>query len=156
MVYTIYILCYDLWYLHFLLYWCAIPNWPDVLNFGKPCAHKEIFCSYCMEQYGVQIQFCNSVSVVVHYCHWRQTGRKSGGAEWEFETYLVKFETYLVKFETYSVLWDYKTKKKMGAPAPAAPASLAPMVIIINQPLKWPQSTGEFRSNFSCWESMKP
>ena len=57
-----------LWYLHFLLYWCAIPNWPDVLNFGKPCAHKEIFCSYCMEQYGVQIQFCNSVSVVVHYC----------------------------------------------------------------------------------------
>ena len=26
--------------------------------------------------------------------HWRQTGLKSGGAE--FETYLVKFETYLV------------------------------------------------------------
>ena len=29
-----------------------------------------------------------------------------------------------------------RPKKKMGAPAPAAPASLAPMVIIINQPLK--------------------
>ena len=52
--------------------------------------------------------------------HWRQTGRKSGGAEWEFET-------YLVKFETYSVLRDYETKKTTGAPAPAAPASLAPM-----------------------------
>ena len=61
------------------------------------------------------------------YVHWRQMGRKSGGAEWEFETYLVKFETYLVKFETYSVLRDYETKKTTGAPAPAAPASLAPM-----------------------------
>ena len=40
--------------------------------------------------------------------HWRQTGRKSGGAEWEFET--------------YSVLQDQKTMS-----APAAPASLAPM-----------------------------
>ena len=28
------------------------------------------------------------------HIHWRQTGLKSGGAE--FETYLVKFETYLV------------------------------------------------------------
>ena len=28
--------------------------------------------------------------------HWRQTGLKRGGAEWEFETYLFKFETYLV------------------------------------------------------------
>ena len=55
--------------------------------------------------------------------HWRQTGRKSGGAEWDFET-------YLVKFETYSVLRDYETKKTTGAPAPAAPASLAPMNII--------------------------
>ena len=25
-----------------------------------------------------------------NYFHWRQTGLKSGGAEWEFETYLVK------------------------------------------------------------------
>ena len=49
--------------------------------------------------------------------HWRQTGRESGGAEWEFET-------YLVKFETYSVLRDQK--KTTGA---AAPASLAPMPI---------------------------
>ena len=48
-------------------------------------------------------------------------------AEWEFETYLVKFETYLVNFETYSVLRDYETKKTTGAPAPTAPASLAPM-----------------------------
>ena len=53
------------------------------------------------------------------YIHWRQTGLKSGGAEW-------KFETYLVKFETYSVLRDYETKKTTGAPAPA---SLAPMLI---------------------------
>ena len=52
---------------------------------------------------------------------------KCGGAEWEFETYLVKFETYLLKFETYSVLRDYETKKTTGAPAPATPASLAPM-----------------------------
>ena len=44
--------------------------------------------------------------------HWRQKDRKSGGAEWEFET-------YLVKFETYSVLQDYETKKTTGAPAPA-------------------------------------
>ena len=51
-------------------------------------------------------------------------GGKSGGAEWEFET-------YLVKFETYSVLRDYETKKTTGAPAPAAPASLAPMLISI-------------------------
>ena len=51
-------------------------------------------------------------------------GRKSGGAEGEFETYLVKFETYLVKFKTYSVLRDYETEKTTGAPAPA---SLAPM-----------------------------
>ena len=59
--------------------------------------------------------------------HWRQTGRKSGGAEWEFET-------YLVKFETYSVLRDYETKKTTGAPAPAAPASLAPMIICTLKP----------------------
>ena len=26
----------------------------------------------------------------MRYAHWRQTGLKSGGAEWEFETYLVK------------------------------------------------------------------
>ena len=58
-----------------------------------------------------------------NHCHWRQTGRKSGGAEGEFET-------YLVKFETYSVLRDYETEKTTGAPAPAAPASLAPMKII--------------------------
>ena len=63
--------------------------------------------------------------VILHvnkHNHWRQTGRKSGGAEWEFET-------YLVKFETYSVLRDYETKKTTGAAAPAAPASLAPMLI---------------------------
>ena len=47
---------------------------------------------------------------------------KSGGAEWEFET-------YLVNLETYSVLWDYETKKTTGAPAPTAPTSLAPMQI---------------------------
>ena len=34
------------------------------------------------------------VKIYIHYRHWRQTGLKSGGAE--FETYLVKFETYLV------------------------------------------------------------
>ena len=54
--------------------------------------------------------------------HWRQTGLKRGGAEWEFETYLLKFETYLV-------LRDYETENTTGAPAPAAPASLAPMYI---------------------------
>ena len=58
----------------------------------------------------------------ITHMHWRQTGLKSGGAEWEFET-------YLVKFETYSVLRDYETKKTTGAAAPAAPASLAPMCI---------------------------
>ena len=63
------------------------------------------------------------------YVHWRQTGLKSGGAEWEFETYLVKFETYLVKFETYSVIRDYETKKTAGAPEPPEPPSLAPMYI---------------------------
>ena len=30
----------------------------------------------------------------VRNIHWRQTGMKSGGAEGEFETYLVKFRTY--------------------------------------------------------------
>ena len=62
------------------------------------------------------------------YLHWRQTGLKSGGAEWEFETYLVKFDTYLVKFETYSVIRDYETKKTAGAPEPP---SLAPMYMYI-------------------------
>ena len=52
--------------------------------------------------------------------HWRQTGLKRGGAEREFETHLLKFETYLV-------LRDYETENTTGAPAPAAPASLAPM-----------------------------
>ena len=55
--------------------------------------------------------------------HWRQTGLKRGGAERKFETHLLKFETYLV-------LRDYETEKTMGAPAPAAPASLAPMMIL--------------------------
>ena len=49
-------------------------------------------------------------------------GLKRGGAEREFETHLLKFETYLV-------LRDYETEKTRGAPAPAAPASLAPMPI---------------------------
>ena len=56
------------------------------------------------------------------YSRWRQTGLKRGGAEREFETHLLKFETYLV-------LRDYETEKTTGAPAPAAPASLAPMII---------------------------
>ena len=55
--------------------------------------------------------------------HWRQTGLKSGGAEWEFKT-------YLVKFETYSVIRDYETKKTAGA---AEPPSLAPMKICEGQ-----------------------
>ena len=50
-------------------------------------------------------------------------GPERGGAEREFETHLSKFETYLV-------LRDYETEKTTGAPAPAAPASLAPMNII--------------------------
>ena len=54
--------------------------------------------------------------------HWRQTGLKNGGAEWEFETYLVKFETYLV-------IRDYETKKTAGAAEPPEPPSLAPMYI---------------------------
>ena len=62
-----------------------------------------------------------------YYDHWRQTGLKSGGAKWEFETYSVKFETYLVKFETYLVIRDYETKKTAGAPEPPEPPSLAPM-----------------------------
>ena len=49
-------------------------------------------------------------------------GLKSGVAEWEFET-------YLVKFETYSVIRDYETKKTAGAPEPPEPHSLAPMQI---------------------------
>ena len=56
------------------------------------------------------------------YFQWRQTALKSGGAEW-------KFETYLVKFETYSVIRDYETKKTAGAPEPPEPPSLAPMLI---------------------------
>ena len=56
------------------------------------------------------------------HSHWRQTGLKSGGAE--FETYIVKFETYLVKR-------DYETKKTAGAPEPPEPPSLAPMFIYI-------------------------
>ena len=47
------------------------------------------------------------VYAIIRYFHWRQTSLKSGGAEWEFET-------YLVKFETYSVLRDYETKKNNG------------------------------------------
>ena len=54
--------------------------------------------------------------------HWRQTGRKSGGAEGELET-------YLVKFETYTVIRDYETKKTAGAAEPPEPPSLAPMNI---------------------------
>ena len=50
-------------------------------------------------------------------------GLKRGDAEREFETHLLKFETYLV-------LRDYETEKSTGAPAPAAPASLAPMPMI--------------------------
>ena len=53
-------------------------------------------------------------------------GLKRGGAEREFETHLLKFETYLV-------LRDYETEKTTGAPAPAAPASLAPMYILEQQ-----------------------
>ena len=49
-------------------------------------------------------------------------GLKSGGAEWEFET-------YLVKFETYSVIRDYETKKTAGAAEPPEPPSLAPMIV---------------------------
>ena len=49
-------------------------------------------------------------------------GLKSGVAEWEFET-------YLVKFETYSVIRDYETKKTAGAAEPPEPPSLAPMEI---------------------------
>ena len=49
-------------------------------------------------------------------------GLKSGVAEWEFET-------YLVKFETYSVIQDYETKKTAGAAEPPEPPSLAPMEI---------------------------
>ena len=65
-------------------------------------------------------------------------GLKSGGAEWEFETYLVefktylvKFETYLVKFETYSVIRDYENKKTAGAAEPPEPPSLAPIIIFL-------------------------
>ena len=64
---------------------------------------------------GINVE--HGISSIKYNEHWFQTGRKSGGAEWEFET-------YLVKFETYSVLRDYETKKTTGAPAPA---SLAPM-----------------------------
>ena len=49
-------------------------------------------------------------------------GLKRGGAEQEFETHLLKFETYLV-------LQDYETEKTTGEHAPAAAASLAPMII---------------------------
>ena len=58
-------------------------------------------------------------------------GPEKWGCRMRIRTYLVKFETYLIKFETYSVLRDYETEKTTGAPAPAAPASLAPMVINI-------------------------
>ena len=44
----------------------------------------------------------------------------------------LQFETYLLNFETYLVLRDYETEKSTGAPAPAAPASLAPMMIHYN------------------------
>ena len=54
------------------------------------------------------------------HTHWRQTGLKSGDAE---------FETYLVKFETYAVIRDYETKKTAGAAEPPEPSSLAPMFI---------------------------
>ena len=80
-------------------------------------------------QYPSQYLFCLNTHPNTHWC---QTGLKSGGAEWEFETYLVKFETYLVKFETYSVIRDYETKKTAGAPEPPEPPSLAPMLIIMS------------------------
>ena len=66
---------------------------------------------------------------LMQHLHWHQTGLKRGGAEWEFETYLVKLETNLVKFETYSVKRDYETKKTAGAHEPPEPPSLAPMNI---------------------------
>ena len=35
--------------------------------------------------------FIVSIAIIAYtHMHWRQTGLKSGGAEWEFETYLVK------------------------------------------------------------------
>ena len=59
------------------------------------------------------------------HTHWYQTGLKSGSAEWQFET-------YLVKFETYSVIRDYEDQKTTGAPEPTEPPSLAPMTIYMN------------------------
>ena len=56
-------------------------------------------------------------------------GPEKWGCRMRIRTYLVKFEPYLIKFETYSVLRDYETEKTTSAPAPAAPASLAPMTI---------------------------
>ena len=44
-----------------------------------------------------------------------------------------KIRDLLRKFETYSVLRDYETKKTTGAPAPAAPASLAPMPMLFQK-----------------------
>ena len=57
----------------------------DYPAFFNTTSARDAWVSYCKS--------CIS-SIVYDDTHWRQTGLKSGGAE--FETYLVKFETYLV------------------------------------------------------------
>ena len=111
MVYSNYVICR----------WSAI--WNRAFSFQANATHE-----FSQWVFKIQSQ-CYIISLDIHmlYVHWRQTGLKSGGAEWEFETYLVKFDTYLVKFETYSVIRDYETKKTAGAPEPP---SLAPMAIL--------------------------
>ena len=96
---------------HVICRWSAI--WNRAFSFQANATHE-----FSQWVFKIQSQ-CYIISLDIHmlYVHWRQTGLKSGGAEWEFET-------YLVKFETYSVIRDYETKKTAGA---SEPPSLAPM-----------------------------
>ena len=64
--------------------------------------------------------------------HGRQTGLKSGGAERNFETYLVK-SPRLIDHQPMRPpnFQDFETKKSAGAPEPPAPPSLTPLSILI-------------------------
>ena len=101
--------------------------WRDFwIDFRDYCLLGSLICSIysikVMMLVTRQVYLSQGSPISYLHIHWRQMGLKKGGAEWEFETYLLKFETYLI-------LRDYETEKTTGAPAPAAPASLAPMHI---------------------------
>ena len=60
---------------YFVLYTMVLPNKTFIRLLSRRKSRRIFECEWCSQIYNV---------------HWRQTSMKSGGAEWEFETYLVK------------------------------------------------------------------